>query len=312
MKKRCLIFCSIGLGDALLFLIVANNLEREGFLVTVYHDSLSEMQGWFPRFNIKRPLSLKEIKEDMKASDIIVINKDSTNINRELCLFSKREFFEKTWILKATTTKAKDRSSDFYLNKRNTMAENLQAFCKEAIFLKSPTSENGIKKRGNIEKKNRIVIHPTGKNFSHHWPKEKFLKLSIKLQKLGYQVSYIITKDEVEGWEDIKRHGIELPFFRSLDELSLYIAQSGYVIGNNSGIAHLSSSLKVPTFVIFSSKRQYLFWRPLLADGVYPPSYMPNIKGIRLRSRYWKRILGVSFVFRRVRRFLRYGKGCNI
>ncbi len=49
----------------------------------------------------------------------------------------------------------------------------------------------------------------------------------------------------------------------SWHELRVEIARAACVIGNNSGIAHLSGYLRVPTVCVFGGSHQRLEWRPL-------------------------------------------------
>jgi ADP-heptose:LPS heptosyltransferase len=65
------------------------------------------------------------------------------------------------------------------------------------------------------------------------------------------------------------------------------------LIGNESGLSHLASSLNVPTLVIAGLKKRILQWQPGWGAGriIYPPSWVPNMKGLRLRDHYWQKFI---------------------
>ena len=99
------------------------------------------------------------------------------------------------------------------------------------------------------------------------------------LKKKGLNVSYIFSNSEKKKYLWMRELGMELPDFEKLSDIASYIYESKYMIGNDSGIGHLASSLKIPTFTIFSSNRKKLFWHPdfYFADGITPWDIIPNI-----------------------------------
>ena len=44
---------SYGLGDGLLWLILAENLRRNGLRVTFYHDHINQLKDWLPNIEVK-------------------------------------------------------------------------------------------------------------------------------------------------------------------------------------------------------------------------------------------------------------------
>jgi ADP-heptose:LPS heptosyltransferase len=304
--KKCAVFCSRGLGDGLLFLTVSNNLKGNGFEVVTYHDFLEELKPFFENLEIRKFPKKEEIKSLLSKFDLVIVNSDYSPINMEI----KKELkmHKEKWILHASTSKGKNLPGNFSFDRKKTMVENLLFFCKSALHLKDVSKENGIEPiKGFTYRKNkrRIVIHPEANIESKKWEGEKFLKLSKKLMDLGFEISYIIPKEKREKYLKVKKYKIKLPLFKSLKELATYIYESGYMIGNNSGIGHLASSLKIPTFIIFASKRQKLFWKPDFGinEGIAPLSILPNIKNMRLRDKFWKGLIGVGRAFRKFKKF---------
>jgi ADP-heptose:LPS heptosyltransferase len=91
-----------------------------------------------------------------------------------------------------------------------------------------------------------------------------------------------------------------MPFFPSLNLLAHFIYESGYLIGNDSGLGHLASALGIPTLTLCRRKAWANMWAPSFSKGVVvtPQSWIPNIRGLRLRDRYWKKFISVSMAER--------------
>ena len=146
----------------------------------------------------------------------------------------------------------------------------------------------------------RVVIHPTSNDPKRNWKKERFLSLASKLKERGYTPSFCVSPSERKEWEGIK--GVELPSFPSLKEVALYLHESGFLIGNDSGLGHLASNLGIPTLTISGNPKRVRLWRPDWAVGVVKtlPLPLPNFKGInlRLRENVWQRFITVNGAYK--------------
>ena len=89
---------------------------------------------------------------------------------------------------------------------------------------------------------------------------------------------------------------IEAPLFANLSELAVFVCESGYMVGNDSGIGHLASNFGLPTLTICRSYQNALFWRPAWTIGevITPSPWIPNLKGLRWRDRHWKKWISVN------------------
>jgi len=304
MKKKAAIFCSHGLGDGLIFLMIANNLKLNGFDVCVYHNFLKSLKSFVKNYEIKKFPKKEEVENILKDFDFFIVNSDYSDINIKIKKCLNKDFSKKKWILHATTSKGKNLPGDIKFDIKKTILENLKSFCRDKLNIKNPIKENNLFKRENLiyRKYKRIVIHPSAKNENRRWGQKRFLKLSKKLENLGYSVFFLLTKEEKKSWENVD---CKIVSFESLEDVASYVYESSFVIGNNSGIGHLASSLKIPTFIIFASKREKLFWRPdfFMCSGVCPLSFLPNIKNMRLNRKYWKNLIFVSRAFKKFKKF---------
>ena len=100
--------------------------------------------------------------------------------------------------------------------------------------------------------------------------------------------------------------GFEVLGFPNLDFLAQYIYESGYLIGNDSGLGHLASALGVPTLTFCRRKTWANMWAPSFSKGIVvtPSSIIPNIRGLRLRDRHWKTFITLGMARRAFERLV--------
>jgi hypothetical protein len=304
--KKAYVFCSIGLGDSLIFSVIANNLKRNNYDVTLYHNFLDEINNCFD-FEIKKYPKDEDIDNLLDPADLIIINSDSSPINQEILKISKTKYKDKLFELHPSTCKGKNGYiGDFKFISSKTMNENLIYFCKNFLKLNNLIKDNGFKYFKDLtyrKNKNRVVIHPSSADINKNWPEKKYFKLIKKLEKKGFEAKVILKKDEIENFSLLKNYIFEIS---NLLDLSKYIYESGFMIGNDSGIGHLSSNLKIPTLTIFSSRRKKTFWRcDFFKNEIVYPYPLLNIKGLRIRDKYWDKTIFVYKVLKKFKKLIK-------
>jgi heptosyltransferase-3 len=283
---RCAVFSCMGLGDGLLAMVLAHNLRLEGHTVTLFHPFLAGLQTWFP------DVAIRPFPEESPP-----------DFDRVFIFFEKSAWMERmiagygasAHILNPIATKNRDYPhwAEGQFDGRLTLVENLFRYCRDVLQLRQPVRTNGIKNPFSRRFPKRVIIHPTSSRPGKNWPKQNYLTLASQLKKRGYDPVFIVAPEEVSDWP-------EAPRFSALSDLAAFVAESGSMIGNDSGIGHLASALGLPTLTIGRSRDSLQFWRPDWSPGIIltPPSWIPNIKGLRLRDRYWKPLIPVSKVLR--------------
>jgi hypothetical protein len=305
--KKAMVFCSQGLGDGLLFLVISYNLFKNGYIVDTFHPFLSILNDWFEYTQIKSyPLSDKNL-EFLGNYDLIIINSDYNFLNKSIVQHSKQNYPDKTYELHPSTCKGKNPPiGNLKFDFTKTITENLQFFCKNFLNLKNVELTNFLRIPKHLKYRKylkRIAIHPSSKDVEKNWPKEKFYRLCKKLKKIGFEPNLILTSFERKQFEDIM--DIEKPEFKDINEIASFIYESGYMLGNDSGIAHLASSLKIPTLTIFSTKRKERFWKPNFFISKTVVSWpLLNISGFRLREKYWKNTISVNRVLNNFKKLI--------
>jgi len=301
-KERCAVFSCMGLGDGLITLTLSNNLFRQGHEVVTYHPFLEGMQDWFPDLPLKRFPSTEEMEQSLASYDKYFILFEKSPWMSHIINYCKTHYPDKTTIINPIATPKTN--YPYWENAKfdgtQPFAGNLAIFCKQILHCKNPTKDNGIRPLSIYTERKypcRVILHPTSSRPGKNWTQDKFLTLASRLQKKGFEPCFILSKEERTEWSASTPLA---PEFSNLSELAGFVFESGYMIGNDSGIGHLASSLGLPTLTICRSRMTSRFWRPSWSRGsvVCPPSWIPNIKGFRCRDKHWKKFVPVWTVER--------------
>lgn len=169
------------------------------------------------------------------------------------------------------------------------MTDNIAKSIAKLLKRKGTSKNNGLKVPGEFTHRqfaSRIVIHPTSSTPQKNWSRDKYLALADMLRKLGYTVTFVVGPHEAKDWK-------EATVFANLHTLATFIYESGYLIGNDSLLGHLASNLNIPTLIISDNRTRMHMWRPgwLKGEVLTPPSWLPNMKFLRLRENHWQKFI---------------------
>ena len=254
------IICAPGVGDALILHIASHQLKLAGFEV------VTETPHSFGRW-----LSGYRFGETSACEALFLQHDNSLKANQIQSLSCPvYTFYGSYHLLKHPPLR---KGLDFVCDLNRTMVENVVASL-EALFSIRATPDNGFRPPPELthrKHKKRVVIHATSGHPARNWPERKFLKVARWLEGEGYEPSF-------------------LPLFPSLEQLSSYLYESGFFLGNDSGPGHLASLLEIPYLIIGRQERHMRHWRPGWGKGaiIVPPKWVPNWKGLRLRDHKWK------------------------
>lgn len=302
LRKKAGVFCHNGLGDGVNCLVLSENLHQNGWEVQTYQNSIGSMQNWFSHLPVNTYPKLDRLEEILSAYDMyFVVQNDSDPFVLELIKEGKKRFPDRIKVLYyyASPNIIKEPYySDCLTDPKKSIAENLCTVCSKVIGLPKVQKSNGFTPlKGLVFRKNinRIAIHPTSSSLTRSWPKKKFVKLALQLKKKGYEVG-LIPGSEIENWRDVPN----VLEFLTLSDVAAYIYESGYHIGNDSGLGHIASALGIPTLTLCRRKALAYLWAPSFAKNIVvtPPSILPNIRGLRLRDRKWKSFITNAMVLR--------------
>jgi heptosyltransferase III len=298
VNQKQAVFSCKGLGDGLISAVLAHNLSLKGHTVTLFHPSLSQMQAWFPHI----ALAPFPSKESLSTYDRLFFFYEKSPWMQELQMFAEKHFPERTHILNPIATPNRDYSywSEGKFNGRLPFVDNLRTYAARLLDFPEAVKQNGIEPLDSFQPRRiaqRVILHPTSSRPGKNWPQEKFTELAIRLRAAGFDPRLILSAEERQAWGETP---FAAPLFATLSELAGYVCESGWMIGNDSGIGHLASCLGLPTITICRSKLAGNFWRPAWSPSLLltPSPLIPNLKGLRLRDLYWKHWIPVRRVLR--------------
>jgi len=304
MRPKAAIFCHNGLGDGINTLVLSNNLHLNGYEVVTYHNRLGSMQNWVPHLPIQPYPPIEDLQKVLRSHEwFFVVWDDASDFTKQLIQEGKRRFPERMKVLylyPSPNIVKEPYYTDCLTDPLTSVAHNMHIVCERVLHLPKSTKQAGLIIPAHlIYKKHpkRVVIHPTSGRSTKNWPKEKFVKLALHLKEEGFQPVLIPGAEELAQWNNV---GLEVADFQTLDDLATYLYESGYLVGNDSGPGHLASALNIPTMTFFRRKALARMWAPSFTPGVIltPTSLIPNIRGLRLRDRYWQNFITVNMARR--------------
>lgn len=302
MKKKVAVISASGIGDGLMMMICAFALHQHEKEVVFYHAILEELNDWFFPLTFK-PQSLLANLDELSSYDWIILQND--NSEKAKRLMDHFQHKKRLSILYPSYEKTKHppiTENDIVFNGNISMTQNICSAMQHLLNDTSLTLNNGIKSPTHLSHRKymkRVIIHPTSTVKERTWAQHKFLQLAKKLHTAGFEPVLVVSKQEYPAWVSFANStSYQIKYFPSLSEMAAYIYESGYFIGNESGLSHLSSNLHLPNLVIAGNAKRIKLWRPGWLDGkiITPPGWIPNIKGLRIRENHWQAFISPNQV----------------
>ena len=296
MKKKIAVLAAGGLGDALLMMIAAHQLAKNGDDVTLFHDSYPQFSALFDtevRFR-KYPKDVGYFKE----YDLVILENDHSA--RAYALFAHKTAMKELFVIFPKPSRVNIENS-YLFDPNLSFVANLKLALKR--YIDTPTSENGFIQLDHYRRyPNRVVIHPASGETKRNWDLNKYLSVATILKKRGFDPVFTVSPQDAKLFSEIEKKGHTIITFESLKALAQYYRESGYFIGNDSGPGHLASLVGLPTLTISSNPKHVRKWRPGWHTNKIAtiPFALPNFKGIGLaiRDHYWQPFVSVKRVIR--------------
>ncbi|MGH8352411.1 MAG: glycosyltransferase family 9 protein [Pseudomonas sp.] len=317
----------MGLGDSLIYLIVANNLARAGYRVTMLSNHLAHFADWLPNIRVLPFPAPEQTHTLCEGYDLVMSDCGSivTSLTQDPAWLAQRFVFVgtlrvkpdyvhdhgerlvarlgpvKASLMRALAACAGPiRTLD---DASVTMVEQAVAFCRTKLALLDASAEVGfVVPREFVARRHqrRVMLHPTSYSAKKNWPYEKYLRLARRLKRQGFDLQIVLSPKERAEWAPRFEAEFAVPQFANAQELAAYLYESGYVIGNDSGVGHLASALGVPVLTIYRKRRDGFCWRPGWGNNeVIRPSI--SLGAFR---RAWMAFLSVSRAERAFKRLL--------
>ena len=282
--SRVALVLSPAIGDSLLMMTIARNLRQNGIGVTVFGRQIESLRAWFPDIGTEPDLDAEHLPQKLASFDTVI------QMHRNKPFAGLEQCHPRVILLDHI---CRDRSPE-------PMADRLTRFCRDELGLANVHKSNGMAAPAGLQHRKhplRVAIHPTASTTDKCWLPSRFIRLGIKLRELGFTPEFVVAPQERADWIHVERYDLSLPDLGSLDNVATWIFESGWFIGNDSGIGHLASSLHIPTLSLFMRRGIAHTWRPGWGAGqvLIGSTYLPT--GF-LKERYWKYMLSVRRVSR--------------
>ncbi|MGI4813594.1 MAG: glycosyltransferase family 9 protein [Janthinobacterium lividum] len=279
--RRIAVFASPMVGDALLMQTIVRSLVADGREVVVYGNVASQLRRWLSGVDIRPAFNIAEESSVARYDVIVQLHPDRPINAPELLTVPVLSIYGTTdpW--------------------PSAVLDQFAHFCRKFFGLEHFAGASDLTAPPALQWRHhasRIVIHPTSSESHKCWRPQRFVRLAEVLRERGFQPKFIVSQSERPDWIWLEQRGFEVLESNTLDDAATWLYESGWFIGNDSGIGHLASALGIPTLSLFSRKSRAARWRPAWAPGLFVhPQFLP----LRfLRNNYWQYAISVQRVAR--------------
>ncbi len=284
------------LGDGLIYLMMANNLQRNGFAVTCYGNIAHQMRAWLPCLKIQPYPAIERMEGEMDNYDLAIVSPPSFIRQRMDSAMTAR--LREKWVLVCQTVpetwyadhdeRLRQSAPAIYSKLQGlsgacgpirfrkftteSVVEMTLAFMQEKMQLHDVSKIPPVVPPPDLLHRRysqRIIVSPDSAGpEKKDWRPVSFLKLCHRLKTRGYIPEIVVAPRNHAVWERMSGNTFHTPRFDDIGSLCAYLYESGVVIANDSGNGHLASFLGIPVVTIYRKKNPLFHWRPDWAPGI--------------------------------------------
>ena len=275
---------SNAIGDTLVSMIIVRNLLKNGISVTVFGSPAFALQTWFPAVTICPLPACENIAASLATFDTVIqMQADQPVRNLSAC---------HPHVINLHHVE--------FGARQGCMGERFAEFCRRDLLLRDIDLDNGLTPPEGFQHRRylqRVLIHPEASTEDKRWTPQRYIKIAQQLQRKGFEVHFVIAPNERARWAGLEAQGISAPHFPNLNALAESVYESGWFIGNDSGIGHLASNLRIPTISLFRRRKVAKRWRPVWGHVgvVLPWQWIPSSY---LKEKLWRHTLTCGRVLR--------------
>ncbi len=278
---------SPALGDSLNLLLIAHNLVLAGWQVEIFGNHAWSLARWFPHLSMKPALGEEEARDRLADFGVVV------QMHRDRPLKQ----------LRAWHPGFVDLHDVEYADDGRCIAHRFAAFAARHFGLPTVEISNGMRAPPELQHRRhaqRVAVHPEASTADKRWLARRFIGLAQRLSGEGFAPEFVVADGERSRWLPLASTAPPLCSFRETADLAAWLYESGWFIGNDSGLGHLASALGIPTLTVFRRRRVAQRWRPGFQCGeiVLPPWWVPTAG---LKEKWWREAISVRRVHRAFR-----------
>lgn len=313
------------LGDSLIYISMASNLNANGYRVTLFGDIPYHMGDWLPDLDIRPYPPEGEWDRTLDRFDLAIVC-PPTFIRNQMDQDLTTKLLEK-WVLicqrapeawhldhsarARNIEPAKNKAISNLLNcggsiryklfRTESVVDISQEYMREKMRLTKVNRLPPVRPPEGLQHRRypkRIIISPDSAGPENkNWRPRGFLELAMRLRDLGYDPVIVVAPKHHSYWKDMPGNIFNTPKFDNVGSLSSYLYESGLVVANDSGNGHLASFLNIPVVTIYRKRNPKFHWRPDWGPGkvVCPIISLPFQNG-----RLWKYLVSVNQVIKAI------------
>ena len=273
------------IGDSMYLMVLLRNLLHRGDQITLVGGVIYPLRHWFPYAHFIPDPVAGEMPHVLAGYDRLI-----QMFPRTIGGAFAADHFGPDRLLQLITLPS--------FTQRSHILTSMRAIAKDVFELEDPLfTDNGIQAPSHLERRrylDRVVMHPVASNAFKTWSPKGFVALARRLKARGLSPCFVVPPRDADEWT-ARAPGIEIAAFDDLADVAALLYESGWFIGNDSGIGHLASALGLPTLSLFPRAGLARRWHPGWAHNVVALP-LPLLPVTKLKERFWKPLLPVSRV----------------
>ncbi|GAB4289461.1 MAG: hypothetical protein Kow0083_02180 [Methylophaga sp.] len=304
------------LGDGILYLMMADNLRRNGFSMTLVGNIAHGLRDWVPQLRTLPYPDADDFEQSLEQYDLALVCPPS--FIRDGMSEETLEILKQTAVLLCQKAPANwETEHESRLRKRyapeifeqfrqlsrisptirykkfsdESVVEVMLAYMREKMGLYQVSAHVSINPPEELAYRRylkRILVSPDSAWLEKKdWSAQGFMRVCDMLEHKGFQP---VAPHNHHQWLQRSCGRLEVPKFDSIAELAGYIYELGALIANDSGSAHLASFLNIPVVAIYR-KSNPNYWRP--GRVFCPKMVLPGSNGRRI----WRPYIRPATVF---------------
>lgn len=312
------------LGDSLLYILLAYNLQKNNFDVRYFGNIGYQLSEWLPSLKMLPYPDFNTMDETLATYDMVLMSPPGSLRNKMASDQAYLQHLKQQYLLicqkvplswdynhyerlkqllsPALFELLKDLaqasgSIRFRQFKEESAVDILLIYMREKLKLSILTRTVPLIPPPYLNNKRfakRIIVSPDSAGpEDKNWGKQQFLSLCGELKSKGYAPKIVVSPSNHKEWQLLSKGEFETPLFEDIGHLAAYIYESAAVVANDSGNGHLASFLGVPIVTIYKKRNPKFHWRPSWSAGkVVCPQLVVKFFGFRL----WRPFVSVKMV----------------
>ena len=315
------------LGDGLIYLMMANNLQRNGFDITCYGNIAHQMRHWLPGLKIRPYPPAEQMEKELATYDLAIVSPpgfirermdeaETARLREKWLLVCQKA--PRSWVFNHTERIRAAHPEKFgrlqkllgcsgsirykAFTRESTVEMTLQ-YMREKMLLDTVTKELPISPPSGLQLRRyrqRVIVSPDSAGpEKKNWCASSFLGLCRHLKKQGYAPEIVVSPKNHATWKQMSGNEFQTPRFDDVADLCAYLYESDCLVANDSGNGHLASFLGIPVVTIYRKRNPFFHWRPDWEPGVVIcPRFSPPF----LNDHLWKHLISIPQIIAAVDR----------